>query len=215
MASCCSTAFAAEDLQSVMHRLGRQIQHHAGPMYDRHRHSVLSMIKCHFTSPHSPSHTAPYLCFHPSRGRPILVCFGPACLQLPLFAASNAQEGCGRTTGVCVLFRPPPSFHPHHVVQRATVVVSREGPLAPIGRSVRSSPPIRRSRASRPPPSIPGGWGRVRSLSPMEADEVEKGVKGWKWTSRHHTFDGPTKLCQRNQANPHRVKQNVMPRAGR
>ena len=161
MASCCSTAFAAEDLQSVMHRLGRQIQHHAGPMYDRHRHSVLSMIKCHFTSPHSPSHTAPYLCFHPSRGRPILVCFGPACLQLPLFAASNAQEGCGRTTGVCVLFRPPPSFHPHHVMQRATVVVSREGPPAPrphrTVRAILPSHPTVQSLSS--PPSIPGGVG--------------------------------------------------------
>lgn len=162
MASCCSTAFAAEDLQSVMHHLGRQIQHHAGPMYDRHRHSVLSMKECHFTSPHSPSHTSPCLCFHPSRGRPILVCFGPACLQLPLIAASYAQEGCGRTTGVCVLFRPPPSFHPHHVVQRATVVVSREGPPAPRPhRTVRAILPSHPTVQSlSPPPFDPGGVGQ-------------------------------------------------------
>lgn len=174
MASCSSTPLAAEDLQSVMHRLSRQIQHHAGPMYDRHRHSVLSMKECHFTSPHSPSHTSLYLCFHPSRGRPILVCFGPACLQLPLIAASYAQEGCGRTTGVCVLFRPPPPSTPTTWCNGQPLLCLAKDPSPPSDGPC--DPPF---PSDGPEPLVPplrsrGGWGRVRSLSPMEVDEVER-----------------------------------------
>lgn len=155
---------------------GGQMQLRAGPAYDCHHQLVLSMKEFRFTSPNSSPPTSPFSCFSSSLGSSALVSHASARLQLPLLSVFQGQDGCGKASIVCCVSSI--SIPATRWNGRPLLCLAMDPPPRPIGRSLRSSPSIRRSRSSRPPTGSPGGRGRVRSSCLMRVDEVEREREG-------------------------------------